>query len=249
MSRLAARFGVTFMCASASSRPRGWPGRSRKYACDRRRSVRNPESGAATGASRSSLDRLPRISAATSPARASSAARRPAACGSSAVSTIGRRAMSRPALSAVSRMRASGPDQRGVEVAGERARERDLQRFAVAGEDDGGDERAREAAPARRASGSADAWPWRQRGKRHGGCQRGADRWRLAAGTRRAACCCGAAGRVGPARRQSVCSVRRTMSTMASTCAGSAISGGATITQSPVALRCRPLSKSRFCSS
>ncbi len=114
MSRLAARLGATFMYASASSRPRGCPGRSRKYACDSRRSVRSPDSGAATGPSRSSLPRLPRTSAATAPSRASSAARTPALRGSSSVPTIGSRAMSSPDRSAASRMRASGPTSVGA---------------------------------------------------------------------------------------------------------------------------------------
>ncbi len=113
MSRLAARLGVTFMCASASSRPRGWPGRSRKYACDSRRSVRNPDSAAATGPSSSSLVRLPRINPATCPSRASSAARTPAARGSSAVSTTAKREMSSPDLPARSRIRVSGPTSVG----------------------------------------------------------------------------------------------------------------------------------------
>ena len=114
MSFFAARFGTTLSCASATNRPLGRPGMSTKYACESRRSERNPASGAATGASRSPSLMLPLINTDTLPSRATSAARAPDARGSSSASTIDRREMSSPALAAASRIRLSGPTRTGA---------------------------------------------------------------------------------------------------------------------------------------
>ena len=205
MSFFAARLGTMLSCASATSMPFGRPGRSRKYACDSRRSERSPDSGAATGASRSPSLMLPLINADTVPSRATSAARNPAARGSSAVSMIDSREMSRPALAAVSRMRPSGPISTWRQIAGERPGKRELQRIAVARMHDRRGQRRPHAGSFRRGAGIADAWPWCPEGRKppHR-CQHPPDRWTPGRGP--------AAGAAREARRGLLTWHRRTAS-------------------------------------
>jgi hypothetical protein len=135
MSFFAARFGVTLSSASAISRPALRPGRSRKNACDRRRSPRRPASGAATGDSRSSLPSAPLISALTRPSRALG---RPQARGPRLVRRVDDREARDVETRAVRDVADArlGTDELGREVPGERAAQRKLQRIGIAGVDD-----------------------------------------------------------------------------------------------------------------